>query len=164
MLVPVRSPTVHSAQYRREELWISSRFAMTTLTTQRVALLALFSLSSHAFLVVPPTTRQGVACHFVGLDSSILTSAVETFDGSQIVDPIIVSGVFWSSLKTRLVSLVIGQVLATIVFGVLATVTASQLSRFREWITAAIGDEVKNAVDADVSKKRFVKANETKYT
>jgi hypothetical protein len=136
---------------------------MTTVTALRIALLALLSPSSLGFLVSPPTTRPGVARHFGSLHSCILTSAIDTFDGSQIVDPIIVSGVFWSSLKTRLVSLIIGQVLATIVFGILATVTASYLSKFGEWITSAIGEEVKDSVNADVSKARFVKANEVKY-
>ena len=136
---------------------------MTTVTALRIALLALFSPSCLGFFISLPTTRPGVACHCGSLHSSILTSAIETFDGSQIVDPIIVSGVFWSYLKTRLVSLIIGQVLATIVFGVLATVTASQLSKFGEWITSAIGKEVKNSEYPDASKARFVKAEEAKY-
>ena len=33
-----------------------------------------------------------------------------------------------------------------------------------EWITAAIGDKVTNAVNSNVSKKHFVKVNETKHT
>ena len=136
---------------------------MTKETTLRIVSLALFIVSSDAFIVALPTTR-GVACHFASLHSSILISTIETFDGSQIVDPIVVSGVFWSSLKTRLLSLIIGQVLATIVFGVLATLTASQLSKVGEWITSTIGEQMENPFNADESKTRFVKANQVKYT
>ena len=135
-----------------------------TETTLRIVSLALFSLSSHAFIVALPTTRPGVACHLAGLHSSILTSTIETFDGSQIVDPVVVSGVFWSSLKTRLLSLLIGQVLATIVFGILATIAASQLTKVGDWITSAIGEQLENPVNADKSKTRFAKANQVKYT
>ncbi|KAI2508540.1 hypothetical protein MHU86_5832 [Fragilaria crotonensis] len=137
---------------------------MRTNTTLRIVSLALLSVSSHAFIVPHPISRPGVACHFANLPSSILTSTIETFDGSQIVDPVVVSGVFWSALKTRFLSLVIGQVLATIVFGVLATITASQLTKVGEWITSKLGEQLENPVDADGSKKRFVKANQAKYT
>jgi len=68
-----------------------------------------------------------------GLPSSILT-AVETFDGSSIVDPVVVSGAFWASLKAKLLSVVIGQLLATIVFVGLSSVVASQLPKLGEAI------------------------------
>lgn len=142
----------------------SADFTMRTETTLRIALLALLSLSPHAFIVPHPICRPGVACQFASLPSSILTSTIETFDGSQIVDPVVVSGVFWSALKTRFLSLIIGQVLATIVFGVLATITASQLTKVGEWITSKLGQQLENPVNADGSKKRFVKANQAKYT
>lgn len=67
------------------------------------------------------------------LPSSILT-AVETFDGSTIVDPVVVSGAFWTSLKAKLLSVVIGQILATIVFVGLSSVVASQLPKLGEAI------------------------------
>ena len=148
---------------RRKTTLQSTDFTMMKETTLRIVSLALFIVSSDAFTVALPTTR-GVACHFASLHSSILISTIETFDGSQIVDPIVVSGVFWSSLKTRLLSLIIGQVLATIVFGVLATLTASQLSKVGEWITSTIGEQMENPFNADESKTHFVKANQVKYT
>ena len=67
------------------------------------------------------------------LPSSILT-AVETFDGSTIVDPVVVSCAFWTSLKAKLLSVVIGQILATIVFVGLSSVVASQLPKLGEAI------------------------------
>ena len=69
------------------------------------------------------------------LPSSMLT-AVETFDGSTIVDPVVVSGAFWTSLKAKLLSVIIGQILATVVFVGLSSVVASQLPKLGE----AIGD------------------------
>jgi hypothetical protein len=58
--------------------------------------------------------------------SSILT-AVDVFDGSGIIDPVVVSSVFWTSLKAKLFSLFIGQIsvlaVIVIVFGLAAKQT-----------------------------------------
>ena len=91
--------------------------------------------------IVDPVVVSGavqVPDHIQGLHhlpSSILT-AVETFDGSTIVDPVVVSGAFWTSLKAKLLSVIIGQILATVVFVGLSSVVASQLPKLGE----AIGD------------------------
>ena len=55
--------------------------------------------------------------------------AMEVFDGSSIVDPVVVSDVFWTSLKGKLIAVVIGQLLATVAFGALSWLVTSQLSR-----------------------------------
>lgn len=65
--------------------------------------------------------------------SSVLT-AFETFDASEVVDPVVVSGVFWTSLKAKLLSLVIGQVLAVIVFGIITALAAQQIQNLTESI------------------------------
>jgi hypothetical protein len=65
-------------------------------------------------------------------------AVVETFDGSQIVDPIVVSNVFWTSLQTKLISFVIGQVLATIVFTVLLWLIGSQISNIMTFLSDRI--------------------------
>jgi hypothetical protein len=65
-------------------------------------------------------------------------AVVETFDGSQIVDPIVVSNVFWTSLQTKLISFVIGQVLATIVFTLLLWLIGSQISNIMTFLSDRI--------------------------
>jgi len=67
--------------------------------------------------------------------SSLLQAAVEVFDGSTIADPVVVSGVFWSSLKTKIFSVIIGQFLATAAFGILAYLLSSQLSNLSDYLS-----------------------------
>jgi hypothetical protein len=137
---------------------------MTMASALRIALFSWLTLSSGAFVVAPrAVVRPGVACH-VFLPPSILTSAVETFDGSQIVDTVVVSGVFWTSLKAKFVSLIIGQLLATIVFGVVTTVAASQLSKVGDWATTALGEQFKNPNNINGARKDFIRADQVKYT
>ena len=82
----------------------------------------------------------------MGLESTSILQALETFDGSTITDPVVISGVFWSSLKTKILSVIIGQFLASIVFGVLAYVLSSQFSK--------IGDYISNNVFKENSSTR----------
>jgi hypothetical protein len=70
--------------------------------------------------------------------SSIVTSAVEIFDGSTIVDPVVISNIFWSTLKAKLIWLVIGQLISVALFAIVASVAASQMSTILENITGAI--------------------------
>jgi hypothetical protein len=137
-----------------------------TAATLQSLLSSLSFLLSNAFVVTPCTVRRGPICDFSSLpsDSSIFTSTIETFDGSQI-DPIVVSGVFWSSLKAKLVAFIIGQLLATLVFSILITIAASQLGKVGEWVTTTIGERVESKSEGlKGAKKRFIKANEVKYT
>jgi hypothetical protein len=69
------------------------------------------------------------------VDSTSIVEAIETFDGSSIADPVVVSGVFWSSLKTKILSVLIGQFLASLVFGVLAYVLSSQLNKLGDYFS-----------------------------
>ena len=99
--------------------------------------------------VAPFTTRSTSTSQKAFLNpeyGSILLSIVETFDGSTITDPVVISGVFWSSLKTKILSVIIGQFLASIVFGVLAYVLSSQFSK--------IGDYISNNVFKENSSTR----------
>jgi hypothetical protein len=69
--------------------------------------------------------------------SSFLTS-VEFFDGSSVVDPVVVSGAFWTSLKAKLFALVLGEVAATLIFGLIICLGASQLGKFTEGLSRKI--------------------------
>lgn len=82
--------------------------------------------------------------------------AVDVFDGSSIVDPVVVSDVFWTSLKSKIIAVIIGQVLATIAFGILSSFLATQISQ--------VGDFVSKNLFKDEGttpkKATFIKANE----
>lgn len=74
------------------------------------------------------------------LPTSLLT-ALETFDGSG-VDPVVVSNTFWSSLGSKFVSLLIGQVLATIVFTIVVSIAASQMSGVVDRFTTGVVEKI----------------------
>jgi hypothetical protein len=87
--------------------------------------------------------------------SSILT-AMEVFDGSTIVDPVVVSDVFWTSLKGKVIAVVIGQFLATLAFGALAWLVTSQISR----VGAEFTNSLSNNISATPQPRGFRKATE----
>jgi hypothetical protein len=65
--------------------------------------------------------------------SSILT-ALDVFDGS-VIDPVVVSSVFWTSLKAKLFSLFIGQILAVIVFAIISSLAAKQIGTLTDFLS-----------------------------
>ena len=69
--------------------------------------------------------------------SSILT-AVDVFDGSSIVDPVVVSDVFWTSLKAKIIAVIIGQALAGIAFAIFSSFLASQISQMGDFVSKQI--------------------------
>lgn len=81
-------------------------------------------------------------------ESTSLLQAVEVFDGSTI-DPVVVSNVYWSSLTGKIIAVIIGQVLATITFSILAFFLSSQLKN--------LGDFVSKTVFNDLSDKMGTK-------
>eukprot|EP00977_Amphora_coffeiformis_P005311 scaffold1131_cov161-Amphora_coffeaeformis.AAC.5 len=84
------------------------------------------------------STALSVALLSYDLDLPSLLTAFDTFDGSAVVDPVVVSDVFWSSLATKILSLVLGQILATIVFSVVISIAASQLSGVMDRVSKGI--------------------------
>ena len=66
--------------------------------------------------------------------SSILT-ALDVFDGSRIIDPVVVSSVFWTSLKAKLFSLFIGQILAVFVFAIISSFLATQIGTLTDFLS-----------------------------
>lgn len=81
----------------------------------------------------------------VEIPNSLIT-AVETFDGSTIADPVVVSSVFWSSLSSKIISVVLGQVLATVVFAILSYLVSTQIEKIGDYVS-------KNIFNEDVVKK-----------
>lgn len=67
--------------------------------------------------------------------SSLLTSVVEYFDGSEVIDPVVISNSFSAGMQSRFVSFIIGQLLAAATFAAIASVASQQISRAGEWVT-----------------------------
>ncbi|CAJ1969328.1 unnamed protein product [Cylindrotheca closterium] len=76
--------------------------------------------------------------------SNSLLTAVEVFDGSTIVDPVVVSDVFWNSLRSKFLALVIGQVLSAIVFAAISSFFAAQISQVGTFVKEKIFPEDPN--------------------
>jgi hypothetical protein len=124
---------------------------------------------------VHPMTRQ----HAIGYSSaepsrqtrymlpdaaSSLLTAVEVFDGSTIVDPVVVSNVFWIGLKSKLLAFVIGQVLATIAFALLASFMATQITQLGEFATKKLFPTSSSSVSSSTpladSRDSFIRADD----
>mmetsp|Transcript_5489 Transcript_5489/g.6384 ORF Transcript_5489/g.6384 Transcript_5489/m.6384 type:complete len:253 (-) Transcript_5489:102-860(-) len=89
--------------------------------------------SLKAFTVISQVTFPNTCLDYCNLPS--LVTAVETFDGSAIINPVVVSGLYWTTLKARILSLIIGQIVATIIFAIIGYFAASQLSEISDWVT-----------------------------
>jgi len=91
--------------------------------------------------------------------SSFHLSDVSVFDGSSIVDPVVVSGSFWSTLQRQFLSVILGQFIATVVFAVVASFLAPQLSALRDTVLSKLtnNDAVNNTSEA--RKRPFIKAD-----
>mmetsp|Transcript_18298 Transcript_18298/g.41979 ORF Transcript_18298/g.41979 Transcript_18298/m.41979 type:complete len:316 (-) Transcript_18298:579-1526(-) len=101
--------------------------------------------------------------------SAFHLSAVEVFDGSSIVDPVVVSSNFWSGLQKQILSVILGQFIASVVFAILVAVLGPQLVAFRDMVlakltkndgsgnTSTIGDGNGNGISAP--SNNFIKAD-----
>ena len=106
----------------------------------------------------PFSTRSappGLSGHLplLEMDMPTLLTAVDTFDGSQIVDPVVVSNAFWGGLKGKIISVIIGQLLATIAFTALTSAVASQLPKIGETVGGLFGDGKARSEAADFAAK-----------
>jgi len=118
-----------------------------------------------------PHHWKGSSIHMIPhvIDTSLLTdtmatsafhlSAVEVFDGSSIVDPVVVSSNFWSSLQRQLLSVILGQLIASVVFAILVTVLAPQLVIVRDMVIAKITNINNDGNDNATPSKTFIKAD-----
>lgn len=125
-----------------------------------------------------PHQRQDSTIHAIphDIDSVLLTdlvatssfhlSAVEVFDGSTIVDPVVVSSSFWSSLQRQILSVILGQFIASVVFGILVTLLAPQLVILRDTILEKFNNDESSTTNGNgnrnidaTSPKTFIKAD-----
>lgn len=106
-------------------------------------LTAVDSLQGSSVFVDPVVLSSGVSNSFL--------TAVEVFDGSTIVDPVVVSDVFWSSLQSKFLALIIGQILSAIAFAAITSFFASQVSQVGAFVTEKLFPE-------DPTKKNFAQS------
>jgi hypothetical protein len=101
------------------------------------------------------------ASFFLDSPTTFTTAAVETFDGSSIVDPVVVSNVSWTSLKAKFLSVVIGQILAALVFVLLTTFFASQMQKLTQFVTTTLfsKENLDKATGTVVGKARASMSN-----
>jgi len=91
-------------------------------------------------------------------------SAVEVFDGSSIVDPVVVSSSFWSGLRKQILSVILGQFIASIVFAILASLLAPQLSALRDVVLSKFtNDDAREnrgtSNNDEMATKTFIRAD-----
>jgi hypothetical protein len=73
-----------------------------------------------------------------GFDFPSVLTALDVFDGSEIINPVIVSSFFWTSLKAKLFSLFIGQILAVIVFAIISSLAAKQIGTLTDFLSSKL--------------------------
>ena len=115
--------------------------------------------------------RQTSRIHMLNVDSDLVSlansmasssfhlSAVEVFDGSSIVDPVVVSSSFWSGLQRQMLSVILGQFIASIVFGILASILAPQISALRDTVLSKISGSESTNQKSEAPPKKFIKAD-----
>ena len=94
------------------------------------------------------------------IQSSFFLQAVDVFDGGTITDPVVVSGVFWASLKAKIISVLIGQILAAFVFALFTYFLSSQLRSFGEFIATEVFKE--DSLKVNLQKMNNSISNERK--
>lgn len=126
------------------------------------ALVAFVATPIVAFVTTPTSfvVRKNSIRQCMLPDVSSLVTAVEVFDGSSIVNPEVVSTVFWTSLKGKIIAVVLGQVLATIAFALLSSFFASQISQLGSFATKAFFGQSPEANGKKTTAKTFIKAGQ----
>ena len=72
-----------------------------------------------------------------------IVTAVEVFSGSSVGDAVVVSNAFWDGLGQQLVTLLIGNVAAAIIFGLVATLAKDNITKLGDFASEKVfGDKV----------------------
>ena len=166
--------TKHSSQFTTTQ--VSSSVSTTRMTpiTHTVPLLLfaiLFATSPKVsgFVAVgrPLVARQLGANHVhnvmsssssmnmlsVDAATSVLTSAVEIFDGSGITDSVVRSNNFWNNLQGQLGAFFLGQFTALILFTIGASVVAQQAPQILEQVSNFVGNRIFSEIEDESYQK-----------
>jgi hypothetical protein len=125
-LIGVTSFTVNKAQVRTSLHQYDKIFRSTSASVR--------SNPTNRFYI-PSIIRQNMLPDDIG---STFKVAVEFFDGSTVVDPVVVSNAFWTRLQSNVLSVVLGQFLAAVVFTFLISLARSQLSKLFSFVTEKV--------------------------
>ena len=87
-------------------------------------------------MMLPEAAAAATSC-------SWLIGTTEFVDGSQqmIVNPVVVSNLFWSNLQSTLVVLIVGQAITTVVFLLALVVFANQFATWTAQLDRLFGEE-----------------------
>jgi hypothetical protein len=121
-----------------------------------------FVAPSNSFATVPTSfvARKTLSRQCMLPDVSSLVTAVEVFDGSSIVNPEVISTVFWTSLKGKIIAVFLGQVLAAVAFALLSSLLASQISQLGSFATKTFFGQSPEANGNKATTKTFIKAGQ----
>lgn len=96
-----------------------------------------------------------------------VTYAVEVFDGSTIINPIVVSNLFWYNLQNQFVALLIAQLIAIVIFSIIATYTSTfmiQLLSSKNTTTSTTNNNNDNMNPWNNKKKKNKNDDKTELT
>ena len=96
----------------------------------------LWAATVNLCLAFAPSPRAGIPMSTtrlnVAFEPSSFITAVDIFDGSQVVDPVISSGVYWATIKSKILLFIAGQISLLVLFvvltGLLARKAGDQIS------------------------------------
>jgi len=113
-------------------------------------------------MMLSPTDLDVFADQISSLSSTLSSSmmlSVDVFDGSTIVDPVVVSSSFWRGLQSQVISALLGQFLAAIVFSIVVSFFGSQLTNVKDFVLG----KVQQQITAD-DRNSFIKATDLPKT
>lgn len=121
----------------------------------RSAFLGSVNRHQHALHALP--RPHEFSSSFPGLSTlpTLLTS-VQVFDGSEISNAVVVSNSFWSTLSSKLPYLILGQLLASITFVVIASVVTAQGKFVVDKVSSKINDDTQK----NLKSSQFRRADE----
>lgn len=120
-------------------------------------------LTKDSMLRFPSPVMQHVSAaksiNYMLPDGFSFLTAVEVFDGSEIVNPIVVSGAYWGSLQTKLINFIIVEIASAVLFVIFVKLAASQLSNLGDFVSERVfrkTDSLEANDDVATKKRNYV--------
>ena len=90
--------------------------------------LSFVSIAPRALIDIPRHSTLPVISHDPNTPPSLVLSAsqVKIFDASQLTDTVVVSNSFWNSLSSKLPTLLLAELLASVAFVAIASILIAQ--------------------------------------
>jgi uncharacterized protein involved in cysteine biosynthesis len=87
-------------------------------------------------------------------DSAFWTAVIPIFDGSTISDPVVVSNVFWANIQSKVVAIIIAQLVATVFFSLLSALLAPQVAKWGDSFANFLREKNKSKNQGDVDRTK----------